>query len=349
MITGGLGFIGFNVLRRLRASYPEAEIHVFDKAVSYLDDLNPQDAFVIALRQQQCHSLARVVYGDIADRDRLVEAVRACRPTHVLHLAGVPLATSAAKVPDLAMEVNIEGTLNLLYALEASRASVQRLVFISSSFVYGNFVTDCAAEDHPLAPIDIYGATKLSGEILCRSYCQSLGVELVVARPSAVYGPYDTNHRVVQICVEAALAGQPLHLHVPNSPLDFTFVEDLADGLIRALLVPDAAGRTFNLTGGKGRTLEELAAILGELIPGVMVEYGPAPLNRPKRGTLDISHARERLGYYPHHRLESGLARYVAFSRKVAASFAREAPPREVFHSSAWPQPTLAMPAREAH
>ena len=178
--------------------------------------------------------------------------------------------------------------------------------------VYGNFVKPLADEEHPTNPICNYGTTKLAGEVLTRGMSNRYDFEHTIIRPSAVYGPGDYNHRVVQLFLEKAMKGETLMLQGGGeSRLDFTYVEDLAEGFVLALKSKNAINQTFNLTRGESRTLKELAEIISKHIPNVKTQIAPQEMKRPERGTLDISKARKLLGFNPEYSLEKGIAKYV--------------------------------------
>lgn len=201
--------------------------------------------------------------------------------------------------PHEATSINLGGTVTLLECLRLA-TSIKRVVFASSSFVYGHFEREPAGEEHPCRPIDVYGVTKLSGEMLTRISCAQAGVEHVVVRPSAVYGFTDSNRRTTQIFVERALAGQPLTLHDGGAArLAFTYVEDIAAGLALAALHPAAKNETFNMTRGRARSVAELAEVIRALVPGVDLVSQPTDMVRPNRGTPDVAKARRLLGYDP--------------------------------------------------
>ena len=178
----------------------------------------------------------------------------------MIHLAALPLLTAARDNPDLTVAINVDGTRNLLEEL-AAPGTVRRFVYLSSSSVYGHFRYRPVDEGHPTDPTEVYGRTKLIGEQLTRLFCSATGVEYVVLRPSAVYGPGDRHRRVVQLFLEQALAGQPLPIDGDGSEcLDFTYVKDLAAGI--ALAVSEGAGNeTFNLSRSEERSILDLAEV----------------------------------------------------------------------------------------
>jgi nucleoside-diphosphate-sugar epimerase len=186
---------------------------------------------------------------------------------------------------------------------------VDRFVYTSSSMVYGDFKFYSANEEHPKNPKDIYGGTKLAGEVLTQAFSRRFGIEYTIIRPSAVYGPTDVNRRVSQIFMERARDGRELALHGGGATkLDFTYVKDTAHGFCLAALAEDARNEVFNITRGEARSLLAFAEILKATFPNLAMRIEAHESHRPKRGTLDISKARELLGFHPRYSLEDGLA-----------------------------------------
>jgi nucleoside-diphosphate-sugar epimerase len=322
LITGGSGFIGHALVQRLARREDDIEVVAADLEAPVLPPAaGPEAARVAQRRREQVAELADTAVLDLRDRTAVTALVDELSPTVVVQLGAVPAADSAERDPELARQVNVGGLQNMLAAVSGRDV---RLVFISSSFVYGDFETPVVDERHPLRPKGVYGQTKFEGEQLVRSAGALGDVQGVIVRPSAVYGPYDTNRRVVQAMLEQARAGQPGTIRGADGVLDFTYVDDLAAGLELAAFHPMAPGRTFNLTAGKGRSLRELTENLRRHYPDQVVHEVAADPSKPKRGTLDISHARMVLGYQPSWDLESGLDSYVDFYRSVIDNVAAD-------------------------
>jgi nucleoside-diphosphate-sugar epimerase len=308
LVTGGAGFIGSHVVGRLLGL--GHRVAVLDKLRQYCVPLTPTERLTLAARFAALKLGCEVIEGDAADPGVVASVLAGFRPTHVVHLAGVPLLSYANEHPSEAYESMIGSTATLLAALRRA-SDIARLVFVSSSTVYGNFVTEPATEEHPLVPKDVYGGAKLAGEVMVQSFARRFGLPCAIVRPSAVYGPGDINRRVTQMFVENALAGRPLVLKDPAARLDFTFVEDAAEGIVLALLHPDAAGGVFNITRGEGCSLLDVVRILQRWVPDLAIRCEPADGLAPRRGSLSIDRAREVMGYQPRYRLEQGLARCV--------------------------------------
>ena len=316
IVAGGAGFIGYHITQELLEK--GHQVLIYDNFINFIPKEESLYSFYLQKRLKNIKDSVEIVRGDIRDKVCLIRVLREFKPEIVINLVSIPLATASNVFFEDAIQINLNGHINLLDAIRHSN-SVERFLYTSSSFVYGNFKYDPADENHPTFPIDIYGGTKLSGEILSRSFSEKFGIEHVIIRPSAVYGPTDVNRRVSQIFVENALTGKPLILHGGGKDkVDFTYVTDAAHGFVLAALSPNAKNEVFNITAGKGRSAKEFAQILNKLLPGrVKTEIKPANQKRPVRGSLDITKARKLLGYKPKYQLEEGLKEYVKYIKST--------------------------------
>ena len=189
--------------------------------------------------------------------------------------------------------------------------------------VYGDFLTPAVDEDHPLNSIGIYGALKVAGEKIVIAYDQVFDLPYTIVRPSALYGPRCISRRVSQLFIEDALAGEALRIEGDGSDrLDFTYIDDLVQGLVLVLGHPEARGETFNMTYGESRSIAELAEVVQRHFPGTDVERVQRDKLMPVRGTLSVEKARRLLGYAPAHPLELGIQKYVAWYRERVPSAA---------------------------
>lgn len=318
-VTGGLGFIGSYTCRRLvKQNYRVVVYDLFKSFVSPLTSSRHSDNLQERLKLLQ--GKIKIIEGDIRDAKKLSQAILSTKPDRVIHFAGLPIADVSDQFPDEAISINFQGTANLLQAIVDLKPTLKRLVNISSSMVYGNFQYTPADENHPTMPKGIYGITKLGAEHLTRVYSERHGFDYITLRPSAVYGPTDSNQRVVQLFIEAAMTGQPIILHENGAAkLDFTYVEDLAEGVVLAATSDRVKNTTLNMTYGQGRSLKELALIVKKYFPKTKLVYKDLPENqrRPKRGSMDITKAKELLGYRPKYSLEKGVVEYLKFLKQI--------------------------------
>ncbi len=313
LVTGGAGFVGSNVVRKLIEAGDT--VIVYDNFTQYFSPLEVEYQKNLALRFDDIKDSIIWVRADTRDKSDLREVVARYKPSHIIHLAAMPLADLSYHRSEEALGSILMGTFNALQAAQQV-GGVSRFVYISSSMVYGDFQRTPTDEEHPKKPVDLYGGMKYAGEILVESFSRRMGIEYAIVRPSAVYGPTDINRRVSQLFVEKALRGEPLELRGGDVTLDFSYVNDTASGIVLATKHPNGANQVFNITYGQGRTLREYVEILRTLIPNIQFIETSAETHRPKRGSLDITKARNLLGYAPEYPLEVGLPLYVAFVRK---------------------------------
>lgn len=319
LITGGAGFIGSHIARELLAA--DHEVFVFDSFVQYISPLNSHYQKSLELRFQDIQEKVEIIRGDVVNKYDLQRTMNRLEPTHIIHLAALPLADFSNIYSEEALNSILHSTVNILEIIRDVNY-VERFVYTSSSMVYGDFEKIPAPEDHPKRPKDVYGGTKYAGEVLTESFGRRYQIPYTIIRPSAVYGPTDINRRVSQIFIENALSGKKLVLHGGgNTMLDFSYVTDVAKGFVVATFHSNGENEVFNITQGEGRSLLDFADIVKSHIPETELEIiEEEEIFRPKRGSLDIQKAKDILGYMPEFTLEQGIARYIQFMRDYKLS-----------------------------
>jgi nucleoside-diphosphate-sugar epimerase len=208
-----------------------------------------------------------------------------------------------------------EGLLNLLEL--SVKHGVKRFVYASSSMVYGNFDHTSIKEDTSCMPIGQYGIMKLAGEWLVRDYTRQYGLNHTIVRPSAVYGPYDVEDRVISKFFAAAMRGEELQVHGANEQLDFTFVDDTAMGIVLAATSENSVNKTYNISRGKSHTLLSAATLVTKIVGKGSVAINDRDMSYPVRGQLSINQAKTDLGYRPAVDLEEGLVKYYEWLKQV--------------------------------
>lgn len=311
LLTGGAGFIGAYISRLLLAM--GHEVIIYDAFIQYMSPFDSKYQRHLENRFKDIRQDITFLRGDTRDMNEVRKIITTYKPDRIMHLAALPIADIAFANPEEAISSILTGTVNVLTAV-AELGGLERFVYFSSSMVYGDFEYRPADEEHPKHPKDVYGGAKLAGETLTETYGRRYGIPYTVIRPSAVYGPTDTNRRVSQIFVENAHAGKPLVLH-GEVALDFTYIKDIARGSLLAAFSENAVNETFNLTRGEGKTLREYAEVLQKHYPELEIHVSNASTYRPKRGALDISKARKLLGYDPEYSIEQGISEYVQYIR----------------------------------
>ncbi|MEK7576116.1 MAG: NAD-dependent epimerase/dehydratase family protein [Patescibacteria group bacterium] len=312
-ITGGLGFIGSVVCQRfLDAGY---RVVVYDALKTYVSPLVDKNyTTYLAHRYRKLEGKVEVIQGEVQDYFKLRDAILSTEPNIIVHLAALPISDLSDKYSHEAVAAIYNGTHNILESIKDR--PIQKFVLASSSMVYGDFQYRPCDEKHSTNPTGVYGVTKLGAEQLTQMYARRYKLQYAIIRPSAVYGPTDCNRRVTQIFLENAIYGKPIVLHGGGkSELDFTYVEDTAQGIFLAATEDASNGEIFNITYGQGRSLMDLATLVRQYFPNaeIVVKEVAEDERRPARGTMDISKARSLLGYNPRFSLEEGMKHYVAF------------------------------------
>lgn len=323
-LVGGAGFIGHNLalaLRRRGAVVEVVDSLQVNNLLSFASQVDSGHRDLALRMLNDRLDLLRAAGvplhpQDARDYHALSRILSQIKPQVIVQLAAVSHAGRSNKDPYSTFDHSLRTLEN---ALDYARGGgVEHFIFLSSSMVYGHFQTDEVTEDHPLNPLGIYGALKLGGEKLVIAYQQVFGLPYTIVRPSALYGPRCVSRRVGQIFVEQALAGKRLRVDGDGSErLDFTYINDLVDGICLAIAEPAARNETFNLTYGSARSVADLIEVLRRHFPGVAVEHVTRDALMPVRGTLRIDRAAKLLGYAPAYPIERGFDEYIAWYREL--------------------------------
>jgi nucleoside-diphosphate-sugar epimerase len=301
LVTGGAGFIGSNLARALAERG---------------DGVRVLDNFSTGNRANLDQLDVEVVEGELRSYERVHNAVRGTEV--VFHLGALGSVPRSVQDPLTSSAVNVEGTLNVLLA--ARDEGVRRVVFSSSTSVYGTSRTLPTAEAEPPDPISPYGVAKLAAERYCMSFSRVYeSFETVVLRYFNVFGPRQSPlsqyAAVIPLFIAAISRGEPITIHGDGEQSrDFTYVSNVVDATISSADAADANGRAFNIAAGAPATVNELAEAISRILDKP-VEKQFAP-NRPgdiRDSWADLSAAREVLGYEPSIGLEDGLRRTIEF------------------------------------
>ena len=199
------------------------------------------------------------------------------------------------------------GLVNLLELTKQYK--IPKFVYISSSMVYGDF-NDQVREDAVCTPQGQYGIMKLMGEHLVKDYTRRGCFDHVIIRPSAVYGEYDVEDRVVSKFMLDAMRGETLKVNGASETLDFTYVEDAAAGIVGATLSENAVNNTYNITKSHSWSLLDAANLAVSIAGSGSVQVRDKDADFPSRGALNIDAARGDFGYAPQVDVEEGFKRY---------------------------------------
>lgn len=306
LVTGGAGFIGSHLVDRLLDEGFE---------VIVLDNLST--GRMQNLVHHQHRKDLHFIKGDIRDFELVKKVV--VEVDAVFHEAALVSVTRSVENPILTSEVNVNGTLNLLKA--CSDADVKRFIYASSSSVYGE--AEALPKDEGLVPkpISPYAVSKMAAERYCLVFREVYGLETVCLRyfnvygPRQVYGPYSG---VISIFINRLLNGEPPVIYGDGKQTrDFTHVEDVVQANMLALNERDAVGEVFNIATGVATSVNELAALLQEIMGKTHLKpvYTGPRAGDIRHSYADITKAREVLGYRPKFSLREGLAKLVEWYR----------------------------------
>lgn len=305
LVTGGLGLIGHNVVKRLQDM--GHLVSIMDTKTNY--GIIPQDEidYLMSERRKKIAVDSYIYDRDISDAKSVDHIFNVEQPEIVIHMASFPRQKVVNANPAWGSRVMSEGLLNLLEA--SDKYDVRKFIYISSSMVYGDF-TDDVTEDAVCKPQGQYGIMKLAGEWLVKDYTRKTNLVHTIIRPSAVYGPLDVEDRVIAKFMLTAMRGGTLNVNGANETLDFTYVEDAADGIVAAALSDNTENKTYNITKSHSRTLLEAAQLALKLAGGGTLVVKDKDKDFPSRGALNIDAARRDFGYDPKVDVEEGFERY---------------------------------------
>jgi len=299
LVTGGAGFIGSNLVRGLLERGEEVRV---------------LDNFSTGNRANLAGLDVEIVEGELRSYERVHNAVRGVDV--VFHLGALGSVPRSVQDPLTSSAVNIEGTLNVLLA--ARDEDVRRVVYSSSSSIYGNRAELPARESAAADPISPYAVAKLAAERYCVSFSRVYQpLESVVLRYFNVFGPrqspYSQYAAVVPLFITAIREGRPITIYGDGEQSrDFTYVENVVDATIAAALADDVSGTILNIASGSPESVNTLASTLGAILDRpVQREQRPPRAGDIRDSWADITQARARLGFDPRVGLEEGLRRTV--------------------------------------
>jgi UDP-glucuronate 4-epimerase len=315
LVTGGAGFIGSRLIERL--------LRRTSVRATCLDEYN--DYYSPAVKRANVAGFAgnervQLVDASFCDASHMARLFDESRFTHVVHLGGYAGVRYSVENPHPYQAANVGGTLALLEA--ARRRPVERFLLASSSTVYGRDARAPFVEDAPLGtPLSPYGATKRAAELLGLTYCDLFRVPVVCIRPFSVYGPRLRPDLALSIFTEAILTDRPLPLFGDGSiRRDFTYVDDLCDGLEAALVRDGCVGQAINLGHDEPIAVRELISMLeAELGRPARIEQLPEKPGEMPVTHADLSKARRLLAYDPRTSFAEGLRAFTAWYRTKPA------------------------------
>jgi UDP-glucose 4-epimerase len=304
LVTGGLGLIGHNVVRKLEQQ--GHTVVVYDNMTNY--GIIPREEIDhLMIQRRKLISTPHIHENDILQGSMFDWLLPKHNIEAIIHLASFPRQKVVNADPARGSTVMSTGLLTLLE--KAVEHGVRRFTYASSSMVYGDFKDD-VTENAECRPQGQYGILKLAGEWLVKDYTRKHGIEHTILRPSAVYGPLDVEDRVISKFLLTAMRGETLKVNGPNETLDFTYVDDAADGFVAATLSDQAANGTYNITKSHSKTLLSAAELAVKLAGRGSIEVRDKDADFPSRGALNIDAAHRDFGFDPKVDVDEGFQIY---------------------------------------
>lgn len=305
LVTGGMGLIGHNIVKRLQDQ--GHQVCIMDTYTTY--GIIPQEELnhLTTLRHEKIQEDTYIYNDDICDANAVKRVFEIEQPEIVIHMASFPRQKVVNANPAMGSRVMSEGLINLLEA--SNDYDVRKFIYISSSMVYGDFKDD-VKEDYECNPQGQYGILKLAGEWLVKDYTRRTNLVHTIIRPSAVYGPLDVEDRVISKFILRAMRGDTLRVNGADETLDFTFVDDAADGIVAAALSDNTENKTYNITKSHSHSLLDAANLAVKVVGKGVIEVGERDLDFPSRGALNIDAARRDFGFDPKVSVEEGFQIY---------------------------------------
>lgn len=306
LVTGGAGFIGSNIVHALVAR---------GEAVRVLDNFSTGSWANLA----EVRDRIEVIEGDVRDPSVLQRALAGVE--YVSHQAALRSVPRSVDDPLSTDAVNTHGTLQLLVAARAA-GTVKRVVYASSSSVYGDSPALPKEEDQTPAPISPYAVSKLAGEYYCRTFTRLYGLETVSLRYFNVFGPRQSPESkyaaVVPLFIRAALRGEPLVVHGDGEQSrDFTYIDNVVQANLLACTQPNVGGEVFNVACNERHSVLEIAHTVARLVgKPIEIEHTPPRAGDVRHTQASIAKAQRLLGYQPAVGFEEGMRRTVAWLRQ---------------------------------
>lgn len=319
LLVGGAGFIGHNLALKYLSRGHEVVIADSLQVNNFLYLLDSssevtEPTLYEQIIQERIQILReknlKFLIADFRDYHATSRIVSSVEPDIVVMLAAVSHASRSNKDPFSTFDHSLRTLENVLDAIRNKTGT--RLVFMSSSTVYGNFKDPIVDEESRCEPIGIYASLKLAGELIVKAYSQISELEYTIIRPSALYGERCISRRVGQIYIENAIAKRPLIVSATkDEKLDFTYIEDLLEGIYLASTKNSGINQTFNITRGDAQPIYRLVEILKKRFPNIVTENIPRDKLVPKRGTLSNQKAKELLNFHSQYPIKIGYNLYI--------------------------------------
>ena len=308
LITGGHGFIGCYIANNLNAK--GHTVGVIDNYTDY--KCYDKKEYKNVIKQRILHASAATFVGNIFNSE---DTFKFFQPDIVIHLASCPNARMLLRNVEQETKTAVDGTLKILQL--CVKYKVKRIVFASSSMVYGDFMSDAPNELHLTNPKTLYGSYKLAGEQMIKTFNKDYGLEYCILRPSAIYGTRDMIIRVISQMAKSMFEKGEITITGDKSKLDFTYVTEVAEAFVQGALHKGATNMIFNCSRGRGRSIVEAANLVKDYMGNkCKLNIKESDSFYPSRDTLNSTRLKILTGWKPKIDIEEGIKKYVEWFKE---------------------------------
>ena len=318
LIIGGAGFIGHNLAIYLKKIGAKVEI-LDNLEVNNLGSLKknvnnvPDPKLSMQIIRERLRLLKKnnikINKVDAKNHFLVKKIIEKFKPKVVIHLAAVSHANRSNVNPHHTFDNSLRTLGNVL---DNVKNKIDHFIFLSSSMVYGNFKKKTVKEDDICNPIGVYGGLKYAAEEIIKSYSQVFNLPYTIIRPSALYGERCISRRVGQIFIENALNKKIIKIQGDGEEkLDFTYINDLVEGIVKVIKKNNSKNQIFNLTYGKSEKINSLLKLISSQFKNVQTNYTTRDKLMPKRGTLSTLKAKKLLNYKSKWPIGTGYIKYI--------------------------------------
>ena len=322
LLVGGCGFIGHNLaLKLVEKNYNVSIVDslAVNNLLSFTDNSIVNKNLYRSILNNRIKLLnnkkVNLFIEDARNYHAISKLYENINPSIIIHLAAVSHANKSNKDPHSTFDHSLRTLEN---TLDFSKDKKTHVIYMSSSMVYGDFKSESVNEDETCKPIGIYGSLKYSGEIILKSYNKVFDLPYTIIRPSALYGERCISRRVGQIFIENALNNKDLTITGNGEDkLDFTYIDDLIQGVVKTIENKKSINQIFNITYGSARKISDLIKLINKKLKQTNVKRIKKDILVPERGTLSIDKAKKLINYKSNWPIEKGYIKYIEWYKNI--------------------------------
>ncbi|MBT2688150.1 SDR family NAD(P)-dependent oxidoreductase [Bacillus sp. ISL-47] len=307
LITGGAGFIGSHLARFLIEK--NDEVYIIDSLHSYYSQERKREH----IKEIKNAGFFYFYEMDLLDREKTISTIKEIAPDTIIHLAALPGVSYSIAQPNEYVDYDIKATINVLEA--AGQAGVKKVIFASSSSVYGNSEGPCKEEMAAGKVISPYAASKYAAESFCHVYEHLYGYKMIILRFFTVYGPWGRPDMAITGFIKKLLNAEAVTVFGEGSARDYTYIDDIVNG-INLSIEKLQSSEIINLGSGNPISMEELLAELKGHFSDMKVKREGSRKGDVDKTWADIGKAEQLLGYKPEVSFSDGISETVKWAKK---------------------------------